>query len=138
VIRIYTVNKKTRTTLQNLPSWTKRLGTQSPGTWRHCTIGSSDFGTLTYRYFKQIWIAVKILRSNYKIRFSLYLAISSENGIFGFKKVRSSLYEVRHFFSWNRSIWVSKEPYFHADFKNVNIPLWQNAPKKSYFRITEI
>jgi hypothetical protein len=46
-------------------------------------------------YFKQIWIAVKILRSNYKIRFSLYLAISSENGLFGFKKVRSSLYSIR-------------------------------------------
>jgi hypothetical protein len=53
-------------------------------------LGSSDFGTLTY--FKQIWIAVKILRSNYKIRFSLYLAISCENGIFGYQKVRSSLY----------------------------------------------
>jgi hypothetical protein len=86
----------------------------------YCTVGSSDFGTLTY--FKQIWIAVKILRSNYKIRFSLYLAISCENGIFGSKKVGSSLYKGRHFFYWNRSIWVSKEPYFHADFKNVNIP----------------
>jgi hypothetical protein len=29
----------------------------------NCTLGSSDFGTL--KYFKQIWIAVKILRSNY-------------------------------------------------------------------------
>jgi hypothetical protein len=56
------------------------LKTQShPSTNNHTpqhtyTLGSSDFGTLTY--FKQIWIAVKILRSNYKIRFSLYLAIS--------------------------------------------------------------
>jgi hypothetical protein len=50
----------------------------------HIHVGSSDFGTLAY--FKQIWIAVKILRSNYKIRFSLYLAISCENGIFGSKK----------------------------------------------------
>jgi hypothetical protein len=49
-----------------------------------CIVGSSNFGTLTY--FKQIWIAVKILRSNYKIRFSSYLAISCENGIFGSKK----------------------------------------------------
>jgi hypothetical protein len=32
-----------------------------------CRVGSSDFGTLIY--FKLIWIAEKILRSNYKIPF---------------------------------------------------------------------
>jgi hypothetical protein len=88
--------------------------------WTEYRLGSSDFGTLTY--FKQIWIAVKILRSNYKICFSLYLPISCENGIFVSKIVRSSLYKVRNFFSWNRSIWVSKDPHFYADFKNVNTP----------------
>jgi hypothetical protein len=48
-----------------------------------CPIGSSDFGTLIY--FKLIWIAEKILRSNYKISFSLLLAISCDNGLFGSK-----------------------------------------------------
>jgi hypothetical protein len=26
--------------------------------------------------------------------------------------------------------WASKE--FYVDFKNINLPLWQNAPKESY------
>jgi hypothetical protein len=33
-------------------------------------------------------------------------------------------------FFLNRSYWVSQNQEFYADFKNVNIPLWQNAPKK--------
>jgi hypothetical protein len=48
------------------------------------TLGSNDFGTLTH--FKLICIAKKILRSNYKIRFSVFLAIPGENGVFGPKK----------------------------------------------------
>jgi hypothetical protein len=35
--------------------------------------------------------------------------------------------------SQNRPIQVSKDPYFYADFKNVNLPEWQNVTKKSYW-----
>jgi hypothetical protein len=48
--------------------------------------------------------------------------VSCENGFLGAKKVKDSLDKVRNFFSQNRPKWVSKDPYFYADFKNVNIP----------------
>jgi hypothetical protein len=92
-------------------------------------LGSTDFGTLTY--FKLIWIAGKILRSNYKIRFALFLATSCENGVFWSWKIKEYIhtyiyiqymYKGRQHFSWNRSISVSKDPYFYADFKNVDLP----------------
>jgi hypothetical protein len=41
-----------------------------------CVIGSSDFGT-----------AENTLRSNYKRRFSLFVAIFGENGLFGSNKL---------------------------------------------------
>jgi hypothetical protein len=31
--------------------------------------------------------------------------------------------------------WVSKDTEFYVDFKNINLPLWQNAPKKSNSKI---
>jgi hypothetical protein len=45
-----------------------------------------------------------------------------ENGFFGAKKVKNSPYKVRNIFSQNRPIWVSKDSYFYADFKKVNLP----------------
>jgi hypothetical protein len=30
--------------------------------------------------------------------------------------------------------WLTKYAEFYADFKTINLPLWQNAPKKSYSR----
>jgi hypothetical protein len=47
---------------------------------------------------QSIWIGGKILTSNYKIRFSQFLAISCKNGLLGSKNVRSSPYKVRNFF----------------------------------------
>jgi hypothetical protein len=39
--------------------------------------------------FKLFWIAEQILRSNDKICFSFFVAISCENDVFGPKNVRS-------------------------------------------------
>jgi hypothetical protein len=33
-------------------------------------------------------------------------------------------------------LWVSKDAEFNVDVKNINLPKWQNAPKKSYSRKT--
>jgi hypothetical protein len=41
------------------------------------------------------------------------------------------------FFFKIRCLCVSKKSAFYVDFTNINLPLWQNAPKKSYFTITE-
>jgi hypothetical protein len=46
-------------------------------------------------------------------------------------------YKVRNFFSQNRPIWVSKDPYFYANFKKLNLPWCKNAPKKSYWWKTD-
>jgi hypothetical protein len=39
----------------------------------------------------------------------------------------------RNFLNWIWSRWVSKESSLDTDFKKVNLPLWQNAPKTRYF-----
>jgi hypothetical protein len=49
----------------------------------HWRVGSSDFGTLTY---KTDLNCGKNSKSNYKIRFSLYLTISCEMEILVLKK----------------------------------------------------
>jgi hypothetical protein len=33
-------------------------------------------------------------------------------------------------FHHNLEIWVSKDAELYVNFKNINVPLWQNAPKK--------
>jgi hypothetical protein len=40
-------------------------------------------------------------------------------------------------FSQNRPIWVSIDLYFYAHFKKLNLPLLQNASKKSYWQKTD-
>jgi hypothetical protein len=40
--------------------------------------------------------------------------------------------EIFLFTIWTSS--VSKNSEFYVDFKNINLPLWQNAPKKRYSR----
>jgi hypothetical protein len=79
----------------------------SARTCTYCTVSSSDFRTLSY--FKLIWIAEKILRSNYKIRVYAFLAISCENGV-NPKKCKAPYIRSENYFSWNRSIWASKDP----------------------------
>jgi hypothetical protein len=73
-------------------------------------------------YFIQIWKVKANIRLVYLIRFSIFLAVSCKNGFFGSQNFKGSLYKVRNFFSQNRPIWVSKDPYFYADFKKLNSP----------------
>jgi hypothetical protein len=70
--------------------WKKNSQNNLLGLTGLCVIGSRDFGTLTY--FKLIWIAEKILRSNYKVHFSQFSAISCD--LFGSKKLLRSHYKI--------------------------------------------
>jgi hypothetical protein len=50
------------------------------------------------------------------------------------------LFRVKHyiwvqtifFIIWHLFLWVSKDAEFNVDSKNINLPLWQNAPKKLF------
>jgi hypothetical protein len=48
----------------------------------HCTIGEVDFGSSIC--YASIWTAKRILRSNYKRCFSLFLALPVRNRFLGF------------------------------------------------------
>jgi hypothetical protein len=87
-----------------------------------CTVGSSDFGTLPYVLQTLLNCEKNLLRSNYATHFSSFSAISCENGVFGPKKEGVRYIRSDIFSSWNKSIWVSKDPSFYADFKNIKLP----------------
>jgi hypothetical protein len=70
--------------------------------------------------------------------FNLSLFSRRWNGFFCVPK-RSRIYYLGglNFLSQNGTCRVSKYLSFCVDFKNVNLPLWQNTPKHSYFKITD-
>jgi hypothetical protein len=45
-----------------------------------------------------------------------------------------ALYRGPNIFFTIWTLWISKYAEFYVDFKNIYLPLWQNAPKKIYSR----
>ncbi len=72
-----------------------------------------------------------------KNHFPKYWVVASR-GFLVHKKYTLNLLWDENFFSLFRSNRVSKNPFFHTDFKNVHLTLVKSAPKKSHMYIFEI
>jgi hypothetical protein len=101
----------------------------------YSTGGSSDFGTLIYSTSN--WFELgKNSKIKLKIRFSLFFAISCENGLFGSKKVRSSLSLKNRFFGSN--VWWEPDTKVKSPFWNQHkisdfwYQYWPIARKKNF------
>ncbi len=72
-----------------------------------------------------------------KNHFPKYWVVASILGFLVHKKYTLTLPWDENFFSLIRSNGVSKNPFFHTDFKNVQVTLVKSAPKKSFAQKTD-
>jgi hypothetical protein len=93
-------------------------------TCTQCTVGWVDIGTSTWVPLEFIHFYVKVLKT----------AIKSFLVKWPFEERGQALYKGQKFFPIIWGLCISKDAEFNVDFKNINLPLWQNAPKKSYSR----